>query len=112
MAKDQTFSETIARFYPCAIVDANGEIAVIVDVLESKYTDNVSLHIRFPRNIGNARPYDVLEVSPTRTLGIENWRPATMDQLQARLESRHQWLDNEIQKLLETAVMPTSLVSQ
>lgn len=109
MAQNQTFSETIARFYPGAIVEANGEVAVIIDVLKSEFTDNVSLHVRFPRNVGNARPYDVLEISPTRTLGIENWQPATPEQLQTRLDARRRWLDSEIEKLLETAVSPEAI---
>jgi hypothetical protein len=111
MAKNQTFSEAIARFYPGAIIDANGEIAVIVDLLESRYTGNVNICVRFPRNVGNARPYDILEVSPVRTLGVEKWQPATLEQLQTRLETRRLWLDGEIEKLLETAVSSASLVA-
>ncbi len=108
MVKNQMFSEMIDRFYPGAIVDANGEIAVIVDVLKSEYTDNVNLCVRFPRNVGNARPYDILEISPTRTFGVETWRPATREQLQARLESRRHWFEGEIRELLETAVSPAA----
>jgi hypothetical protein len=104
MAKNQTFSEALAHFYPGAIVDANGEIAVIIDVLQSNFTGNVNLCVRFPRNVGNARPYDILELSPARTLGVEKWRPATLEQLQTRMASRRQWLNGEIEALLKTAV--------
>ncbi len=104
MAKDQLFFEAIDRFYPGAIVDANGEIAVIIDVLKSDYTDNINLCVRFPQNVGNARPYDILEVSSARTLEVEAWQPATREQLQARLESRRRWFEGEIRELLATAV--------
>ena len=88
MAKNQMFSEVVSKLTPGMVVDANGEIAVIVDVLQSQYTENICLFVRFPRNVGNARPYDILEVSPQRTLGVEHWQPATQDQLEERLAAR------------------------
>ncbi len=78
------------------IVDANGEIAVVVDVLRSDYTETVCLFVRFPRNVGNARPYDILEISPQRTLGIEHWQPARQEQLEERLAARQLWLRERI----------------
>lgn len=70
MSENQTFSAIISGLRPGMIVDANGEIAVIVDVLRSEFTEAVCLFVRFPRNVGNARPYDMLELSPQRTLGV------------------------------------------
>ena len=114
MEQNQTFFEAISRLYPGAIVDANGEIAVIIDVLRSTYTDAVCLFVRFPRNVGNARPYDVLEVSPQRTFGVEHWMLASREQLEERLEARRDWLDGEIEKLLQVAksIKPKVSMSQ
>ena len=99
----KTFSEVIAGLIPGTVVDANGEIAVIIDVLHSRFTENVCLFVRFPRNVGNARPYDILELSPQRTLGVERWQPATTAQLEARLAARRDWLEKEMAQLREVA---------
>lgn len=99
MDENQTFTETIAALKPGMIMDANGEIAVIVDILRSEHTDAVCLFVRFPRNLGNARPYDILELSPARTLGVEQWRPATQVQLEQRLAARREWLEREMERL-------------
>jgi hypothetical protein len=103
MVQNQIFSKVVSDLKPGMIVDANGEIAVIVDVLRSQYTDQVCLFVRFPRNVGNARPYDILEVSPQRTLGVEQWQPATPAQLEERLAARQLWLEKEIDQLRQTA---------
>ena len=104
MAKNPTFSEVIADFRPGMIVDANGEIAVILDVLRSPFTDTVCLFVRFPRNVGNARPYDILELTPQRTYGVEQWEPATTEQLENRLAARQAWLQAEIEQLRQSDV--------
>ncbi len=103
MAENQTFSEIISGLRPGMIVDANGEIAVIVDVFRSEFTEAVCLFVRFPRNVGNARPYDMLELSPQRTLGVEQWRPATGEALAERLAARRHWLEAELGRLQEMA---------
>ena len=46
------------------IVNALSQIGVIVDVLQSAETENICLYIRFVHNLGNARSYDMLELSP------------------------------------------------
>lgn len=53
------------------IVNARGQIGVIIDVLESAETDNICLYVRFVHNLGNARPYDMLKLSPERMLGVD-----------------------------------------
>ncbi|MBK8989627.1 MAG: hypothetical protein IPM39_26810 [Chloroflexi bacterium] len=111
MAENQTFSDLISSLAPGMVVDANGEIAVIVDVLRSQFTETVCLLVRFPRNVGNARPYDMLEVSPQRTLGVEHWRPATPEELEERLAARRSWLERELGRLREMAA-PTPLVRE
>lgn len=102
MAENPTFSEVIAGFRPGMVVDANGEIAVIVDVLHSAFTDTVCLFVRFPRNVGNARPYDILELTPQRTYGVERWELATTEQLENRLAARQAWLETEIEQLRQS----------
>lgn len=106
MAENPTFSEAIAGLKPGMIMDANGEIAVILDVLHSAFTDTVCLFVRFPRNVGNARPYDILELSPGRTYGVEQWQPATAEQLEARLAARLAWLEGEIEQLRQHVAEP------
>ena len=103
MAENQTFSDVIARLTPGMVVDANGEIAVIIDVLQSEYTDNVCLFVQFPRNVGNTRPYDVLELSPRRTYGVEMWQQATREQLEERLHARRDWLEAEMDRVRQVA---------
>ena len=107
MAENQTFSDIIDGLTPGMVVDANGEIAVIVDILRSQFTETVCLFVRFPRNVGNARPYDVLEVSPERTLGVEQWRPATQEALEERLVARRHWLEGELSRLREMVASST-----
>jgi len=83
------------------IVWAFDEIAVIVDVLRSAETDNLCLYVRFVRNLGNARSYDMLEISPERTLGVEMWKPATLTDLENALRKRQNTLLKEIEELRE-----------
>lgn len=82
------------------IVNARGQIGVIIDVLESAETDNMCLYVRFVHNLGNARPYDMLELSPERMLGVDQWRKAPRDELEQTLARRKAWLDKEIEALL------------
>ena len=86
-------------FAPGMIIDARGQIGVIVDVLRSAATANIVLYVRFVHNIGNARQYDVMELTPERikALGVDQWKPATVEQLQAAIEKRRQWLERELQ---------------
>ena len=87
------------------IVWAFDEIAVIVDVLRSEQTGNLCLYVRFVRNLGNARPYDMLEISPERTLGVETWALATPSDLEMALEKRRHTLLKEIDELREFTEM-------
>lgn len=92
-------------FAPGTIINARGQIGVIVDVLRSATTNNTVLYVRFVHNIGNARQHDVLELTPERivALGVDRWQPATMEQLQAAIEKCRQWLEWELQQCLEIA---------
>lgn len=85
------------------IVNARGQIGVIIDVLESVETDNICLYVRFVHNLGNARPYDMLELSPERMLGVDQWRTATREELEQAIAKRKSWLDKEIGELLSIA---------
>ena len=93
-------------FAPGMIIDARGQIGVIVDVLHSSATPNMVLYVRFVHNIGNARQYDVMELTPERirALGIDQWKPATVEQLHVAIDKRRQWLERELQGCVEMAV--------
>jgi len=58
------------NFTPGTIIDARGQIGVIVDVLRSATTQNVVLYVRFVHNIGNARQHDALELTPERITAL------------------------------------------
>jgi len=78
-------NQPFIKFKPGDIVNAQGQIAVVLDVLESPHSENVCIYIRFVHNTGNARNYDMLEVSLQRMRGVDLWEVATMDDLlQAR----------------------------
>lgn len=87
------------------IVDANGEIAVIMDVLRSADTDNLVLKVRFIRNIGDSRPYDTLDLTPAKAkiMRVDQWQPATRADLEAAIEKRRKYLEQEIADLLVLA---------
>lgn len=85
------------------IVNALGQIGVVLDVLESSETDNACLYVRFVHNLGNARPYDMLELSPGRTLGVERWTLASRAELEAAIAKRRDRLEAEIDELLQVA---------
>ena len=82
------------------IVNARGQIGVIVDVLQSAETDNFCLYIRFVHNLGNVRPYDMLELSPERMLGVDQWSLATREELEQAIIKRKARLDKEVGELL------------
>src|SRR5262245_57065636 len=84
------------------IVNARGQIGV-VDILESAETDNLCLYVRFIHNIGNARPYDMLELSPERMLGVDQWTLATREDLEQAIARRKARFDKEIEELLTLA---------
>lgn len=100
MDKNQLFIE---NFRPGQIYSAHGQLAVIVDVLRSQFTDNVALYVRFVHNIGNARPYDILEVTPEKHKGVIDWQPATLEELQQATERRNLYLTRELTTLFEIA---------
>jgi hypothetical protein len=82
------------------VVNARGQIGVIIDVLESVATENICVYVRFVHNLGNARPYDMLELSPERLLGVDQWRLATREELEQAISKRRTGLDKEIGDLL------------
>jgi hypothetical protein len=82
------------------IVNALGQVGVIVDVLQSAETENVCLYVRFVHNLGNARPYDMLELSPGRMMGVDKWTLATREELEQAIAKRRARLDQEIKDLL------------
>lgn len=85
------------------IVNALGQIGVIVDVLQSAETDNVCLYVRFVHNLGNARPYDMLELSLGRMLSVDKWTLATDEELEQAITKRRVRLEQDIQDLLSLA---------
>jgi hypothetical protein len=101
MGKSQPFF----NFKRGDIVNANGEIAVILDVLRSMETPNVCIYVRFIRNIGNSRTYDMLEITPELTKGVERWTLATPAELEKALATRRNYIEREIEGLL--ALTPT-----
>lgn len=82
------------------IVNALGQIGVIIDVLESNETNNLCLYVRFIHNVGNARPYDILELSPDKRMGVEKWSLATRQDLEEALARRRANFEQEIDTLL------------
>lgn len=78
-------------------------IAVIVDVLESRETDNLCLYVRFVDNIGNSRKYDMLELTPGNTLGVEEWQLATREEFLEAIENRRRRFEKELAETVEVA---------
>ena len=93
-------SQTFIKFKRGDIVNARGQIGVIVDVLQSAETDNVCMYVRFVHNLGNARPYDMLEISSERMLGVDKWTLATQKDLEQAIAKRRVRLDKEVEELL------------
>lgn len=87
------------------IVDAFGEIAVIKDILKSENTGTMVLFVRFARNIGDSRPYDMLVVSPERDMGVSQWKPASRNELTAAVDRRLEYIRKEIAELLSEKSM-------
>lgn len=78
MEPNQAFFDSLK---PGQIYNAHGEIVVIIDVLRSQFTGNIALYVRFIRNIGNARQYDILELTPEKHLGVIEWELTTTEEL-------------------------------
>ena len=91
---------TFIKFKRGDIVNARGQIGVIVDVLRSAETDNLCLYVRFVHNFGNARPYDMLEISAERMLRVDKWTLATQQDLEQAIARRKARLDEEVEALL------------
>lgn len=51
-------------------------------------------------NLGNARPYDMLELKPGRMMGVDKWALATRADLEQAIAKRRARLDHEIDELL------------
>ena len=100
MEKHQTF----IKFKRGDIVNARGQIGVIVDVLQSMETENICLYVRFVHNLGNARAYDMLEISPERTLGVDKWTLATQEDLEKAIAKRKARLEQEVEEMLTVVV--------
>lgn len=96
-------SQPFIKFKPGDVVNARGQIAVILDILESPHSDNMCLYIRFIHNIGNARTYDMLEISADRMRGVDLWEPATMADLREAVEKRRDFLDKQLQEVIDIA---------
>ncbi len=88
---------------PGQIYNAHGEIAVIVDVLRSQFTPNIALYVRFIRNIGNARQYDILEITPEKHLGVLEWEPASQEDLASAIEKRGAVVARELEAITKLA---------
>jgi hypothetical protein len=92
--------QTFIKFKRGDIVNARGQIGVIVDILRSSETDNICLYVRFVHNLGNARAYDMLEISPERTLGVDKWTLATHQDLEQAIAKRKARLEKEVEEML------------
>lgn len=90
---------------PGDIVNARGQIAVIVDALHSATTERTCLYVRFIHNIGNARAYDMLEVTPqnAKGQGVDQWQPATQADLVDAISRRRASLEKEFAAALALA---------
>lgn len=105
MSSPTTKSQPYISFKPGDIVNARGQIAVIVDVLHSSATDRTCLYVRFIHNIGNARAYDMLEVTPqnAKMLGVDQWQPANLEDLEDAISRRRASLEKEFAATLALA---------
>lgn len=104
MEQNQAFIKFVEQLRPGQIYKAMGyDMVVIIDVLRSQFTGNVALYVRFIRNIGNARQYDILELTPEKHLGVTDWQPATLEELQQATERRNLYLTRELTTLFEIA---------
>ena len=99
MEKHQTFIK-----FKRGDINARGQIGVIVDVLQSMETENICLYVRFVHNLGNARAYDMLEISPERTLGVDKWTLATQEDLEKAIAKRKARLEQEVEEMLTVVV--------
>ena len=97
--------QTFIKFKRGDIVNARGQIGVIVDVLQSAETNNICLYVRFVHNLGNARPYDMLEISSERMLGVDKWTVATAQDLEEAISKRKDRLNKEVEELLSITVV-------
>lgn len=104
--------QTFIKFKRGDIVNARGQIGVIVDVLASAETDNICLYVRFVHNLGNARPYDMLEISRERMLGVDKWTLATAEELEAAIAKRKVRLETEVEELLRITVVGNGHITQ
>lgn len=84
------------NFAPGDYVDAFGQPAKIVDVLKSEYTGSRCLFVRFARNFGNARSFDMLEVTSETTNGIPLWTKISKEQYTNAIKRRIEVLQKEI----------------
>ena len=96
-------NQPLIKFKPGDIVNARGQIAVILDILESPHSENLCVYVRFVHNIGNARPYDMLEISPDKMRGVDLWELATMADLRESVEKRRNVLDKQLQEVISAA---------
>jgi hypothetical protein len=92
--------QTFIKFKRGDIVNARGQIGVIIDVLRSAETDNICMYVRFVHNLGNARPYDMLEISAAKMMGVDKWTLATQQDLEHAIAKRKARLDKEVEELL------------
>ena len=69
------------RFKVGNIVDCNGMIGVIKDILHSKTSDTIIIFVRFVSNTGQSKAYDIIEVTPERHKNINDWRVVELSEL-------------------------------
>ncbi|GEM_PF-2321087 len=93
-------SQPFFNFKRGDIVDAWGDLAIILDVLRSEFTDNVTVYVRFVRNIGDSRPFDVLTISPQSPQGTQEWHKAHPEVLAERIAKRQTYIQREIDNLM------------
>lgn len=99
MEPNQQFFDNLK---PGQVYNAHGDIAVIIDVLRSQFTNNIALYVRFVRNIGNARSYDILEITPEKHLGVVEWEPVSPGELARAIQKRGAVVQRELDALMAT----------
>ena len=94
--------ELIFPFKTHQIVRSRNDIGVILGVLYGD--DQLVIRVQWARNIGG-RGVDTIHVDQSTAWRLDNWQPATKDELAAALAERRAAVENEIKLLLETATV-------
>lgn len=82
-------------------ISSNGQVGVVFDVLHGAIEGDYIIKVLFIRNLGNPRPYDLLEVTKEREsfLKIDEWEVVDEDVLNEAIEKRMAYLEKEANRL-------------